>query len=337
MGSGEMSSWEQFQSDAAVNRQHTHTDDGSVEGCPGCFPGSEVVRWADRAMWEATPDEMAAAGEEVLPRVTLVTMTPNPLRAMAAASDMYKGKPRHDPSEMSRTVALEWWEEMTKTVLHAPLEFIDLHFLFEGVTRAWANQLERQRTAVYVQESLRFAVKTNAALEVAKPYSILSLKEDDPKRVIWDTAVGYVAGVYMQLVNAGIAAEDARGLLPLNITTRVHYKTNLRNLAEHAGLRLCSQAQEEWKLVWVGILDAIRNYGAPVDRWQQNAIANLFRPICYQTGRCEFRGANDRYCPIRERVESHHARGEGPETWTDINPAEAMMPGAARRAPGDPS
>jgi|HubBroStandDraft_5_1064220.scaffolds.fasta_scaffold00014_26 flavin-dependent thymidylate synthase len=292
--------------------------------------GSEVARFADVAMYEAEPDDMAARGLAVLPRVTVINMTANPILTMAAASEMYAGRTVRDMRDIPRAQVDAWWQEMTKTVLKAPLEFIDIHLLFEGVTRAWANQLERQRTAVYVQESLRFAVKRNAGVEVAQPFSIRSLKKDDPKRVLWEEAVASMAKTYNALIDAGVPAEDARGLLPLNITTKVHYKTNLRNLAEHAGLRLCSQAQEEWKLVWTAIINAIREYGPFSRGWQQDMIADLFRPICYQTGRCEFRGENDRYCPIRERVETHYRKGEGPRIWVDIDPREPLVPGAAR-------
>lgn len=284
-------------------------------------------------MFEAVPDRMAEEGELVSPQVTLVNMTQNPLRSAAAAAEMYKGKVIRDPSEISRTLAEEWCREMGETALNAPFEFIDLHFLFEGVSRAFTHQLVRQRTAVYVQESLRFAVKRRAALEVSMPFSLRSLKEDDPRRRLWEETVLATGTRYNNLIDAGVAAEDARSILPTNITTKVHYKTNLRNLAEHAGFRLCSQAQDEWKAVWAGILEAIRHYGPPSERWQQNAIANLFRPICYTTGRCEFRGANDRFCPIRERVEDHYKKGEGPKTWIDINPIEAMRPGATRVRP----
>jgi flavin-dependent thymidylate synthase len=294
----------------------------------------DVRRWADVAMWEAQPDQAAAAGEVIKPRVTLVSMTANPLRVMAAASEMYHGLAYSDPDFISRDAAEYWLAEMSKTALKAPFEFIDLHFLIEGVTRAFTHQLVRQRTAVYVQESMRFAVKTHAAIEVVMPPSIQALKEDDPARVHWDNAVAMLAYSYNAMVDSGIPAEDARGILPTNIVTRVHYKTNLRNLGEHAGLRLCSQAQFEWKQVWAEMLWAIRRYGPKEEAWQQIAIADLFKPICYRTGRCEFRGDNDRFCSIRERVEAHYAKGEGTEQWTDIDPLEPLVYGAARMRPG---
>ncbi len=255
---------------------------------------TEVLRWADVSMYRAEHNAQADAGEPVTPKAHLVFMTPNPLRVMASAAELYAGRIVLDPAEVTSGRAIDWFRDMTRTALQAPLEWIDLHFLFEGVTRSFTHQLVRQRTAVYVQESQRFAVKDNAALEVAYPPSIMGLPDDHPWRRMWDDAVYAMHRSYTTLVDSGLPAEDARGLLPTNITTRIHYKTNLRNLGEHAG----------------------------------------FKPICYQTGRCEFRATTDRYCSIRERVEEHYAKGDRPDLWLDIDPAEPLLEGAARLRPG---
>lgn len=298
--------------------------------------GGQVQRWADVAMYRA--EHLVDPNDEfvplVKPRVTLVFMTPDPLRVMASASELYRGSVVHNSADVSQRTALAWLRDMTRTKLSTPLEWIDLHFLLEGVTRAFTHQLVRQRVgASYVQESQRFAVKDNAAFETRIPPSIEGLPHDHPWRVIWDDTVARIGWAYNNLVNAGVPAEDARGLLPTNITTRVHYKTTLRGLAEHAGMRLCSQAQYEWKEVWREMLRAIISYGPDEERWQQEAIAQLFRPVCYLTGKCEFLAVTDRACRIRERVMAHHANGEPPETWQDIHPHEALLEGAARVRP----
>lgn len=299
----------------------------------GAEHSTEVQKWADVAMWEAAP--LATEDEPMAPSAYLVSMTPDPLRTMAAACQMYKGDLVVKPSDIPQDMALRWLREMTQTRLQAGLEFIDIHLAFTGVTRAFTHQLVRQRTAVYVQESLRFAVKTNARFEVRMPPSIERLKEDDPQRMQWDYAVATIGEIYNQLIGSGVPAEDARGLLPTNIGTQVHYKTNLRNLIEQAGSRLCSQAQFEWKEVWLQIIQQIISYGPDVHRWQQYAIAGLFKPICFQTGKCEFMGSNDRHCDIRDRVQAHHAAGEPSRVWLDIDPMEPLREGAARRAPGE--
>jgi flavin-dependent thymidylate synthase len=295
--------------------------------------GKDVARYADVAMYKAQP--MDHEFGEVLPKVTLVSATPAPLRTMAAATGMYSGKVVDNPYLVSQEDARTALDDMTKTALKAGLEFIDFHFLFEGVTRAFTHQLVRQRTAVYVQESMRFAVKEDAGAAVGTPPSIMGLKDDDPRRVVWDNAVADVGEAYGRLIGAGVPAEDARGILPTNITTRVHYKTNLRGLSEHAGFRLCTQAQFEWRVVWSQIVEAIHNFHTPGigDSWEFQLIAGMFRPICYRTGKCEFMASVDRHCSIRDRVQEHAAKGEPSSTWVDISPREWMAdPASARRS-----
>jgi flavin-dependent thymidylate synthase len=294
-------------------------------------PSGEVTKWADQAMYAAKP--LSHGNHPVTPQVTLVSMTVNPLRVMAAASELYRGGVYSDPSKITREQAIKWLDGFRASKISAPLEFINLHFLIEGVTRAFTHQLVRQRTAVYVQESMRFAVKENAMFEVALPPSIAALELDDPRRVIWWNTVKTIGVAYEQLISGGIPAEDARGLLPTNITTRVHYHTDLRNLVNTSGMRLCSQAQYEWKQVWIEFIKAIIRYGPEAERWQQHEIAGLFKPICYQQGHCGFNGPADRWCVIRDRVNAHAQAGDPTNTWTDINPIEPLHHAAARKAP----
>lgn len=294
----------------------------------------EVEKWADVAMYYAAPDPEVEAGGFVKPTVTLISMTPEPLRTIAAACELYKGRAVRKVSEIDPGTAEEWLRELTRTKLAAGLEFVDFHFLLEGVTRAFTHQLVRQRVgASFVQESQRFAVKENAHLEVARPPSLDGLPYDAAWARQWELAVEYAAESYQRLIAAGMPAEDARGLLPTNITTKVHYKTTLRGLIDHAGMRLCSQAQYEWKQVWRGIVEAILNYGAPGDYWQMKLITSLFKPVCYLTGKCEFMATTDRFCAIRSRVTAHAEKGEPPSAWDDIDPHEPIREGAARLSP----
>jgi flavin-dependent thymidylate synthase len=298
------------------------------EGPDGKWAGrAQVAKWADEAMYTATP--LAEEDGTVKPRVTLVSMTPDPLRVIGAVCEMYKGHPVGHPGDITQEQAIETFHSIAKTTLQAPFEFVDLHFLIEGVSRGFTHQMVRQRTAVFAQESTRFAVKED--FPVTLPPSLEGLADDDPRRVVWDSAVFRLKQSYLALVEGGVPAEDARGLLPTNIATRLHYKTNLRNLGEHAGMRLCSQAQHEWKLVWREMIAAILGYGPPSESWQQREIVRLFKPVCYSTGKCEFMADIDRYCSIRDRVEAHHLAGDAPSTWTDINPLEPLHHEAARR------
>lgn len=301
------------------------------------------VRWADRAMFKAEPIK-----PEDGPKVYLLWMTPDPLGAIAAACKMYKGEVVRSLHNITPEERLEYLEQVSRTKLKAPFEFVKFHFMIEGVTRAFTHQMVRQRTAVYAQESLRFAVvgEEDGGLPVSLPPSLSGLPEDNPQRRDWEDANAMIGNVYRRLVDNGVPAEDARGLLPHNILTRLHYSTDLRALLDHAGNRLCTQAQFEWRLVFSRIVDEIRkrhiNDPMMMDGsnyvFMANELTSLFRPVCFQTGRCEFKANFDRACKIRDRVDAFADNGIGPDLWEEgttriqgIKPAEWLLdPGAAR-------
>lgn len=297
----------------------------------------EVQKWADQAMFKAEPLK-ASDG----PKVFMLAGTPDPLGAVAAMSKMYKGEVVRNMADVTDEERRDFLAQILKTKLKAPLEAVKVHFMVEGVTRSFTHQMVRQRTAVYAQESLRFAVKEDMAEGVALPPSLMGTLGDGDEeqfdggspdvehrqemRSIWDQVVAQIDWGYNTLVEMGMPAEDARGLLPHNITTRLNYVTDLRALQDHAGNRLCTQAQFEWRMVWVKIIEAMRNYCSTpsecdfghdkyCDNWQWQAIADIFRPVCYLTGKCEFKADFDRACSIRDRVEANHSIGRPSNEW----------------------
>lgn len=313
------------------------------------MPGHEIQKWADKAMFEA--EEMPKDAQGVRPKAYLLSATPDPLGAIAAMCCIYEGKVVRDLADVTDEQRRHYWEQVKKTHLKAPLEAVDLHFMVEGVTRSFTHQMVRQRTAVFAQESLRFAVKENMADEVPLPPSLLQSFEEmaaadaagepatqkELAQDVWRHAVSDAEEAYNVLINMGVPAEDARGLLPHSVTTRLHYKTNLRNLLDHAGNRLCTQAQFEWRYALAEMVKAIREH-VPADHWdgargehrnhswQFNLIADdgLFKPVCYALGHCPFTATFDRDCTIRERVQ----RG----AFDEINDREWLVdPAAARR------
>lgn len=278
----------------------------------------DILKWADAQQYHAEP--MPDVGDYgVEPKATLIWMTPDPLGAMATFMGMYAGKVIRsidDITDDDRQVALE---NMTKTHLQAPLEVIKLHFLIEGVDRAFTHQLVRQRTAVYAQESLRFAVVGDLKDATTLPPSLWgtvnqyeaddSIPSDQQNwRNTWDNVIETIDSAYHRLVDSGMPSEEARGLLPTAVATRVHYVTDLRNMKDHAGNRLCTQAQFHWRSIFTQIKNEIGNYG---DHWQFRALADsgLFRPVCYQLGHCPFEAIYDRHCNIRSMVRARAHQG----------------------------
>src|SRR5262245_56605252 len=281
------------------------------------MPGTDVTQWGDDAMFSAAPMMKGARGI-ISPRVFLISATPDPLGVIAAAFRMYKGEPTYDLGDISDEGRRWAWQESLDTYLKAPWEFVDFHFFIEAVTRAFTHQMVRQRTAVYAQESLRFAVKEGIASEIPKPPAIIG---NENAETFWQQTIESIQRGYEALINMGIPAEGARGLLPHAVTTRLHYKVNLRGLMDIAEKRLCTQAQFEWRAVMLEIIKAIQGYDCDylikhhderhgewyydIERaeWQFKLIgepvAGTFAPICYKLGRCPYKGTLDRGCTIR--------------------------------------
>jgi flavin-dependent thymidylate synthase len=286
--------------------------------------GKEITAWRDEAMFSAEP--VGGSG----PRAYLINATPDPLGSIAAVNGIYAGHVYRSRSSITDKQRRYEWGQVEATHLKAPLEFVQIHFLIEGVTRAFTHQMVRQRTAAYAQESMRFAVKEDMAAETDLPPTIRPGSDEER---IWVETMETVGNAYNYLVNNGVPAEDARGLAPHAVRTRIHYVCSLKNLIDYSGDRLCTQAQFEWRLVWARMLEAMRSHTSHpsaaeairCDNWQWKLIAesNQFRPVCYKLGRCPWQGDIDRPCKIKERV------GEG--RWDEIDVREWLLdPNAAR-------
>jgi flavin-dependent thymidylate synthase len=325
----------------------------------------EVQRYGDAAMYrsESMPPETRAAGGGTRPTVTLLNATPDPLGTIAAFCAVYKGRIVRNLSELTDDERRQALKDMNATVLNGPLETVTFTFVIEGVSRALTHQAVRMRYGSFIaQESLRFAVVEGegwvercayppslaakpiqshvSGYDAAYPGATGWVENPDYgpeehayalRRDTWDDAVITAHQSYQRLIDAGVPAEDARGLMPHAITTRYLWSVNLRSLLTEAGKRLCTQAQFEWRLVMSEVAKAIRERGTigttravpnpspPADGWQFETIADLLRPVCYAEGRCGFMAQFDRGCTIRERVNANATINRPSSEWgTDM-------------------
>lgn len=334
---------------------------------------NELHKSGDKQQYPAQPHDWDPQ-RGVIPTVRLISITPDPLGKLAFLNGTYKGV-FYDSQEDPRITdqdRMQAWVDMHNTHLQAPLEAIKFHFRFDGVDRAFTHQLVRYRTAMFAQESLRFSVVGDLEHNVTLPPSLFgtnpSLHEmEDEKainnsikdivesteylyaskeqrwRMLHDYTVRIIDHVYTHQIETGMPAEEARGLLPTEVATRINWLTDFRNMKEGAGQRLCTQAQFHWRLIWNGIVQAIAGYsdGNPDNDWQFQLMAqsSYFRPICYQLGRCPMKAEFDRACTIRERVDKLSADGVPSSQWENvewagkqvISSAEWLMDPAAAR------
>jgi flavin-dependent thymidylate synthase len=225
-------------------------------------------------------------------------------------------------------------------------------------TVPWAQWLEERAMDIYPVRSQRRDWMRDKP-EEAENWAQEHASSDQLSRRDWDDCVAFLEVRYNRMVNRGTPAEDARGILPTNLLTQLNYFTNLRNYKEEAGKRLCTQAQFEWRTVFAEMVKAIRAYGSSQryelhtdgevyqrpSQWQFDALADLFRPICYYRGKCQFEADFDRACSIRERVNGFAELGIPSTKWGEtgidpdsprydvapIHPAEWLLDPAAAR------
>lgn len=118
----------------------------------------------------------------------------------------------------------------------------------------------------------------------------LSKGGNQARRIVWDEMVDSVSEGYNRLIDDGMPAEEARGIMPTNITTRLNYITNLRNFLTEMSKRLSDQAQFEWRQVAAAYAKAMREFGRTHSYW------TIISRKEYETW-----DDQGKYGPIRER------------------------------------
>jgi flavin-dependent thymidylate synthase len=131
-------------------------------------------------------------------------------------------------------------------------EMVDYVFLMEGVSRAYTHQQVRTRAASYAQQTMR--VLDMGEFDYIYPTKISS---NYAAKEAVDIVLETIKTAYNFLIARGIQAEDARGILPTNISTNIVCKFNLRTMAELARSRTGGRTQGEYQKVINGAIDCV--------------------------------------------------------------------------------
>ncbi len=123
---------------------------------------------------------------------------------------------------------------------HSVLEHASFTFGIEGVSRAMTHQLVRHRVASYSQQSQRY-VKYGEVGYIVPP----SVAGDPALLEKFSAALKAAEEHYRELCAAGVAAEDARYLLPNATSTKIVVTMNARELRHFFTVRCCNRAQWE--------------------------------------------------------------------------------------------
>lgn len=189
-------------------------------------------------------------------QVELLYHTPDPERAIATAARLCYAPV--GAKELMETMPPERVASVLSTIMagghFSTLEHASYTFAIDGVSRALTHQLVRHRLASFNQQSQRY-VKFKEGIEVIKPDTIA---KNEKANALFDSAMQVAEQAYVDLVELGIPAEDARFVLPNAPETKIVVTMNVRELLHFFELRCCKRAQWEIRELACKMLDLVR-------------------------------------------------------------------------------
>ncbi|MFA6869713.1 MAG: FAD-dependent thymidylate synthase [Methanomethylophilus sp.] len=173
--------------------------------------------------------------------VKLVAYTPDADRICAAAArSCYAQECAGDLLELDCLKP----EKILNAVMSMGHESVIEHAVFtfsvSGVSRVLTHQLVRHRIASFSQQSQRYIPMTKPAF--VEPETV---KADRYAHKIFTDVMKADWNAYNALVKRGVAAEDARYVLPNACTTNITITMNARELRHFFAVRCCNRAQWE--------------------------------------------------------------------------------------------
>jgi len=187
-------------------------------------------------------------------KVTLIDFTPNAVDKLiyTKATRLTLGEDtRRKVTEMTEEEKLAELTYMAGTI-PSSWEFITYTFEILGVSRAFTHQFVRTRTGSYAQQTMRM-LNMEKFQYVTGP----TIANNSSMQVIYDRCMREIQATYDELIEHGVAVEDARGVLPTNICTNIIAQFNLRNLAEMAKSRTGGRTQGEYRAVFEAMLACV--------------------------------------------------------------------------------
>jgi flavin-dependent thymidylate synthase len=131
-------------------------------------------------------------------------------------------------------------------------EFVDYVFMIEGVSRAFTHQFVRSRQGSYAQQTMRVLnmceyeyIYTDRVANNLDAFNVVNIVNEN------------IRAGYNALIELGIPAEDARGILPTNISTNIVAKFNLRAFVDLAKSRTGGRTQNEYQKVMNAMADEV--------------------------------------------------------------------------------
>ncbi len=218
-------------------------------------------------------------------KVELVSYTQDALELLLLTKDVRlagEAQTLVDIMRWSEDQKLEHLAYMKDTI-KSSWEFVDYTFKISEVTRAFTHQFVRTRSNSYAQEAQRVVDLSSSSW--LTPPSLDDILGGEFNSIMANAIKGY-----KKLKDAGVASQDARGVIPTNVHTSIMVKVNLRSLSDMALVRLCTRTQGEYQ----DVFRLMRKEVIKVHPWAEDFI-NVW---CVQHGTCYFPRYKE--CPIQQ-------------------------------------
>lgn len=228
--------------------------------------------------------------------VSLLDYTHDPIRTLYTAFRVcYSSftpaeiEARIESERITRETMLEFIEARLATGHSSPLAQVWFEFGISGVTRAFSHQFVRHHIGIaFEQQSQRYVTYKDGTY----PYTVPPSVARAGKTEAFNRAIEAAGSVYLELIEAGVPAEDARFLLPNATNTNFKVSVNYLELMHIADQRLCTRAQWEFRKV-VAMMRAEVKKLFPY-------LATYLQPKCgeFRLGYCDESFADWEGCPL---------------------------------------
>jgi len=156
----------------------------------------------------------------------------------------------------------------------AMIEFFDITVKFIS-NRGFSHEMVRHRLCSFAQESTRYcnysADKFGNEITVIEPYWYEQGNNFADQQ--WFMEMGRIEKTYFMLLESGLKAQDARGVLPNDLKTEINVKANLREWRQIFKLRTSSAAHPDMKRLMI-----------PLCQELSEKIPIIFEDICNNGG-----------------------------------------------------
>lgn len=173
---------------------------------------------------------------------------------------VYIARVSNPSNQLNKETAPKLLSYLIKHKHWSPFEFVDM--TVEITTRrSIAAQILRHRSFSFQEFSQRYSNATKIQpIELRKQadknrQSSVDLVEDDALKILVENSQIFSWNVYDRLIEAGVAREVARDVLPLSTETTLYMKGSIRSWIHYLQLRTLEDTQKEHRDIANAIMD----------------------------------------------------------------------------------